>query len=145
MRRQVVLIPVLALALVACQDATLKKVAESLKDTAESIGVIQATIIDANRQKLVSDDDTRKILQLCVKVNQAGQEATAITRGLAKLNSTDRQSILKILGPVLASVTRAIDNDLAGIKNEDTKQKVKMALLTIQSALNAAQIALAAS
>jgi hypothetical protein len=145
MKRGIVVIPLLALALVACADDKLKKVAESLKITAESIGVVQSTVIEANKQKLVSDDDTRKILQVCIKVNQAGQEATAITRGLAKLNSTDRQSILKILSPVLLSVSRAIDNDLAGIKNDDTKQKVKVLLLTIQSSLNAAQIALAAS
>lgn len=144
MKRTALLLPLLLV--LACTDSDLKKVANSLKITAESIGVVQSTVIEANRTGLMSEDDTRRVLELCVKVNKAGQDASAVTRNLAKLDSTDRTQVLAILKPIITAVADALKpGGLFGDSNSDAKRNIRNALLTIQTALNSVQIVLAAS
>lgn len=144
MRRAV---PILALALLtACEDNDLKKVADALKITAESIGIVQSTVIEANRTGLMSEDDARKVLQLCVKVTKAGQDASAVTRNLTKLQSTDKAQVLLILKPIITAVADELKpGGIFGDVDTDTKRSIRNALLTVQTTLNSVQIVLAAS
>lgn len=140
--KQAFVISLIALSLVSCKDDQLKTVARTLKIVAESIGVVQTTIIEANKQKLVSDDDTLKFLTLCVTINKSGQEASALTRNLSSLGITDKVKIVKIFDELLTAISRAIDNDLTGIKNEVIKLKVKTSLETIQATIKTVQATL---
>lgn len=131
------------LAAPACGDSDLKKVAKALQITAESIAILQTTVIDANVHGLVSDDDAAQILELCVKANQAGKEATAVIRAVSQLSSPTRAQLAGILAPVIRSVGRLLDDLTLGIKNDERRGKVRLALITAQSALNTVEIVLA--
>ena len=130
-------------AVASCGDSDLKKVAKALQITAESIGTLQTTVIDANALGLVSQEDTAQILELCIKANQAGKEATAVIRAISELSDPTRAQLVGILAPVIRSVGRLLDEGTLAIKNEETRGKVRLALLTAQSALNTVQIVLA--
>jgi hypothetical protein len=133
---------ILLLAMTACADKDLEKVAKGLLALADGISITQTTVIEANNQGLIDEDTTRNILQVCVKITQAGQDASAVTRALSKLDDVSRTQVLEILKPVIMSVQDALDNGLLGIKNEQTKQKVRATLLTVQTTLNAIQLTL---
>jgi hypothetical protein len=137
------LIAILALSLLACRDSDLLKVSKALLVTAKSIEQLQTDAIEANKLALISDDDTRVILELCIKASQAGKEATALTRAISKLEQPDRGKLLLILQPVVKSIDSCIQNGLSGIKNDATRQRFRLTLLGAQSALNTIQIILA--
>lgn len=134
---------VLALALfAACADGDLRSVANALKDTAAAVGSLQTTVIKANELSLIDDADTATILHICTKVSLAGKEATAITRGIAKLEQPERAKLFVILRPVVTVLDNAVTYELAGIKNDDTRRKVHAGLVAIQVGLAAAQLVL---
>ena len=136
--------PLLLLMLcMSCDDSSLVKVSKGLLITAQSLSTLQTTVIEGNTQKLISDDTTRVILTLCVQINQAGKDATAVTKNLAKLENPSKVQIIGILKPVVTAVGNMLDNGLLGIKDEKTQQEVRLLLLTIQSTLNGIQLALA--
>lgn len=129
--------------LTGCTDADLTTVAKALNDTAQSIGVLQTTVIAANYQKLMSDTVTHQILTEAVRVNQAGQQAVAITRGINALKPADRTNLLAILKPIIASLQDTQTSVAVGITNQKTQQDIQAILGLIQASLNTAQIALA--
>lgn len=133
---------VLCVSMAACEDASLTKTAQALNDTALAVGAIQTVVIDANNTKVLSEDNTRAILQLCDKISDAGKQATAITRGLTKLTPAQRGSLAVILTPVLDAVTQAINTGLVPITNQDIKTRVLASLVTIQTALTTVNIIL---
>ncbi len=143
-RRSVIaLVLVLILALSACSN-DLTTVAKALDDTAKAISVFQATIIQANASGLLSDAQTTKLMAASVRVNTAGLQAVTITKNLSSLAPADRTNLLAILNPVITALSDAQTLDVAGIVDVNTRQKVQASLLLIQTALNAAQIVLAA-
>ena len=109
---------------------------------ATSVGTLQSTVIESNKVGFISDDDTRAILELCIKVNLAGKEAVAATRAVAKLSPEDQVRLVVLLQPVIAAVDGALQKDVVGIKNPQTKEKVETVLRGIQTALRTAQILL---
>lgn len=140
------LIPALALFLLApsCGDDSLKRIANALNITAKAVGEIQSIAIEANAQGLLSQGDTRTVLELAVRVNKAGKEATAITRGIAKLEPQHRSDLRKILDPIVLAVNDGLLTDVAGIKNEATRLKIKASFVAIQSAIAVVQTIIAA-
>jgi hypothetical protein len=133
----------LLLFLTGCNDQDLAKVSKALVITQKTIGEVQTDVISANAQGLVSTETTRTVLELCNKVNLAGKEATALTRTLNQLDVTSKGQILEILKPVIAALGNSIDVGLVEIKDQVTRDKIRLALLTIQSALNSIQIIVA--
>lgn len=144
--KRVLLFPVILVLLVsqACTDSNLQTVSKALTDVAYSVGTLQTTAIEANKAGLLSEDNTRALLELCVKTNLAGKEAVAVTRGISKLDDPSKAQIMTILQPVVVSVRNMVDNGLLGIKNEDTKRKVQTILVVIQTGLNSIQLVVAA-
>ena len=136
MRRAYLALPLL---LLSCGDSDLQKVAKGLQIAAESVGTLQTTVIEANKLALLTEDETRTTLEICVEINKAGKDAVAVTRGLVALDSTSKSQILTILTPVIKSVDAAVGRSML-IKNEDTRAKIRTILLTIQSALNSVQL-----
>jgi hypothetical protein len=130
------------LLVMACGDSDLQKVAKALTVTAKSISMAQTTVIEANKQKLISDDDTAAILKVCLEVNRAGKDATAITRGLAQLDQPSRSQLLTILIPVIRSIGDAVTRTSL-IKDAQTQTNIKGILLTVQTTLTSIQLILA--
>ncbi len=133
---------ILLMAMSACQDSDLQIVAKGLRDVAQTMTVVQSTAIEANRQGLISVADTRVFLELCVKINEAGQQATAVTKAIVKLNDPTKDQLLTILIPVAASISTALDSELARIFDQTTREKLKVLLLSAQSTLNAVNLIL---
>lgn len=131
-------IPILAIALTfsACTDNQLEQVAKSLLVAAKSIGIVQTTVIEANKQGLITDETTSLILAGCIKANQAGQQASAITRSISKLDPASRQQMIPMVQSALGAVSASLVIDLSSVKNEQTKQAVLTGLTTAQTALN---------
>ena len=132
----------IALVLTGCSDSALQKVSKGLLDVSQGVATLQTTIIEANRQKLVSDNDTEVILRLSFRLNQADQQASEATRALTKLSATDRTKVLMILQPLLQEVNTAVQTGTLGITDANTKGKVQLVLQTIQTALNSLNLVL---
>jgi len=130
---------------VSCSDAALTKLSKALNDVALGLKSLQTTVIASNQAGAISDSDTQAILLLCQKIDTAGQEASKTTRALTKLNASGSASILATLGPVVTAVNDVVNNGLVGIKDPATKAKVTDVLVTIQTALNSAQVILVAT
>jgi hypothetical protein len=133
----------LLLLLTACADSDLNKVSKALVDVAATNGELQTTVINAYDLKLLSERNTRTILELQQKVNLAGKEAIQLTREINKLDSVSRAKILVILQPVLAAVNNSLNTGLLGIDHKATADKIRVLLLSIQSYLNTVQLVIA--
>jgi hypothetical protein len=142
-RAPLLALPLLLLLTSSCGDSDLTKVAKALDVTAQTIGLVQTTVIEANKQGLITVEETRSILEVSIKVNLAGQQAVKITRTISKLDNPTKAQLLTILTPVIQAVNESIDSGLVGIKNEQTKAQIKAYLVVIQTALNGVNIILA--
>ena len=141
-RSQVALALVLCLACTSCADADLGKVGKALTITATAVGELQTIVLEANTQQLISDESTREILQLSIKVSQAGKEAVVITKAISKFTEPSKLQLLQVLTPVINSVNTLLDQGTLNIKNEATRTKVRGVLLSIQTSLSAVQLIL---
>lgn len=124
----------------SCDDGDLEKISKALIVVANVQGEIQTAVITANSEKLISDDTTRSILEVCLKINTAGKEATEVTRTIAKMNATSKSQMLSILKPVISAIDNSIKTDLISISDQPTKDKIRLMLLSVQTTLNSVQI-----
>jgi hypothetical protein len=131
------------LLMTACSDSDLNKISKALVVTAKTNGEIQTDVIAANTAQLLSDSNTRVILEMCQKVNYAGKEATTLTRSINALDAPSKAQILTILKPIIVAVGNVVDKGLVGVTDEPTKQKIRLLLLSLQSTLNSIQIIVA--
>lgn len=131
------------LSMTACDGNDRAQVAKGLTITAKAISVVQTTVIQANKDGLINDDDTKDILLMAIRVNQAGQDCVALIRTLEEIGPADRQTLVQVLKPAIAAVQRALDNELLGVKNPETKQKVRGVILAVQTALNSIMLVIA--
>jgi hypothetical protein len=138
------LVVLVLLSNVACTDSQLTNLSKALNDVALGMGSLQTTVIAGNKAGAISDTDTETILRLCFRINAAGQEASKVTRSLTKLDAASASSVLAILKPVLDAVNESVASGTLGIKDPQVKSTVTSVLITIQTALNTAQVILAA-
>jgi hypothetical protein len=145
---------ILAVALSGCSTAqtpptgapglsSLQKVSTGLVAFAKAVGTVQTTVIQANAQGLISDADTRPILTYCNSASEIGKQATAVTRNLSTLGPADGNKVLLILAPSITSIGTLVDKGTLGIKNQQTQQNIKAALLAVQTVLNTIQLTIA--
>lgn len=132
----------LVVLVVGCSDPDLKKVSVALTDVGYSIIALQTAVIEAEKAGLMTTENTRSVIQLCVKVRVAGEQAVNVTRNLSQLDAPSRTQILNILAPVIGAVGNLAQSGALGIKNPDTQQKVQAILSAIQVSLNTAQLVL---
>lgn len=135
MRRAITLLAIV-LTFSACTDDQLTQVSKSLLAAAKSLSIVQTTVIKANEQGLISDETTSLILIGCIKANQAGQQASAITRQISKLDPASRQQMTPMVQAALSAISASLVIDLSGIKNQDTKNMVTSGLVAAQTSLN---------
>jgi hypothetical protein len=122
----------------ACTDDDLTTVSKSLLVAAKSINTVQTTVISANEQGLITDETTAQILTGCVKANQAGQQAVAITRSISKLDPSSRTQMAPMVQAALSAIQASLVVDLSGIKNPQTKAIITSGLSAAQTSLNVA-------
>lgn len=124
--------------MIACTDEDLATVSKSLLATAKSIGIVQTTVIQAEKQGTISEDTCRAILEGCVKANQAGLQAVEITRTISKLDSVSRGQMKPLVQAALSSIQANLVLDLASVKNEQTRLAITSGLTTAQTLLTVA-------
>lgn len=134
------LIPVIAFLtlMIACTDEQLATVSKSLLASAKSIGIVQTTVIQAEKQGTISEDSCRAILEGCVKANQAGLQAVEITRTISKLDPVSRQQMTPLVQAALSSIQANLMLDLTSVKNEQTRAAITSGLTTAQTLLTVA-------
>jgi hypothetical protein len=132
------LILLVAAAQASCSDKDLKKVSQALVETSVAVGTIQSVVLESNRQKFLSDEDTRIFLEFSVKINEAGLKATALTRGINRLDQADRGNLILILKPIVQAIADA-QRDSGRIRDAGTKAKIQTALALIQAQMTLTQ------
>ena len=144
MRNRKILFALFAVLLLqACGDSDIQKIAKSMLVVAHAVGDTQTLAIQANRQNLIDDQTTGKILSICAKINIAGKQADAVLRSVTRLDPSSRSSLLS----VAAAIGQAIDPSqlemLTNIKNPVTRQSVEGSFTLVRSAVSAIEIVLA--
>ena len=123
-------------------ERDLKNVAAVLRDVAVGVGVFEQIVMDAEAQQTITTDQARPLVEISLKVSQAGKEAVAVTRELNKLDATSRQNILNILVPVIDSVNRGLEQNIVEIKDLKVRTDVRTIFMLIQTSLSTAQLLL---
>ena len=134
----------------ACSDSDLNKMASASKKFAAAVGQVQADVHAAHDANLISQAVNDKIDVVCTKANNADIQLNAILRAIqdAKATSIDaprKQQILDIMTAVSRSLDVSQIEDLAGIKNADTRNKIEAAFAGVRTAISTMQIILASS
>lgn len=112
---------------------------------ADSVKAVQDGVIAAQASNAVSVDDASVVLNLCIRLNQAGLLVDNAVRGEVNLSATQVKTISGILNPLADAVQKAIATDVVKIKDAATQQKVQAALVTIQTVIIGAETAIRAS
>jgi hypothetical protein len=130
-------LPILALLILttSCTDEQLVTVGKSLLAAAKSIEIVQTTVIQAEKQALVSEDTCRLVLEGCVKANEAGLQAVAITRTISKLDPESRKKMIPMVQAALSSIQSSLIIDLTSVKNEQTRLAITSGLTSAQTLL----------
>jgi len=129
----------------ACSDRDLKKASKSMLVLATAVGELQKDVIAANKEKLLSDQATGEILQICLKINAAGKEIAAVLRSARQLDSDSRRNLIALLTPISQALDPSQLEFIAGIKDSAMKQKIDSALILMRTTVASLQIVLASS
>jgi hypothetical protein len=129
--------------LLGCSDPSLQKAAHAIEGVAITNDALTKTVIAENAAGVISDNDTRVILnQICSKVSEAVILTSDLTLSYSKFPADAKPKLAPLLQPILDAIKGALDSGLAGIKNSQTMANIKTALLSIQAGLIVAQSAL---
>lgn len=101
---------------------------------------LATAVIEANSAKLISDDTTRSILAVSLKISQGGDQAAAVIQGLSALPAGTKLTLWNVLSPVSADVNNSLATGLIPITDPNTKAAVQGFLTTIQATLALVQI-----
>jgi hypothetical protein len=102
---------------------------------ADSVKAVQDSVIAAQSAGAVSVDDASNVLNLCIRLNQAGLLVDNAIRGEVNLSADQVKTVSGILNPLADAVQKAIGTDVVKIKDAATQQKVQAALVAIQTAI----------
>lgn len=116
-------------------QSNLTKIASSLKTVADTIGLLQTAVLQANAAGQISDADVYKIKAVTDRINLAGKETVSLTRNYAQLSNTDQATLKGLYQPLLTAVDDSISTGLAGIKNPATQSKVHGYLAIIRTSV----------
>ena len=145
MKRSMILFMSLVLFLqTACSDRDLKKASKSMLVLATAVGELQKDVIAANEEKLLSDQATGEILQICLKINAAGKEIDAV-RSARQMDSDSRRSLIAHLTPISQALDPSQLEFIAGINDPAMKQKIDAAFILMRTTVASLQIVLASS
>jgi hypothetical protein len=127
----------------ACQDADLQRVSKDMLIVSKAIAEVQNDAIEANRLGLINNDTTDKILNICLRANTAGQSVDTFLRGLSKLDTASRSSLVQLLTPISQALDPSSVVFISGITDDATKQKIEAGILLARSTISSIQIILA--
>lgn len=127
----------------ACRDSDLQQVAKSLVVVAQAVGTVQETAIEANKQGLLGVDDTAAVLDVCIRVSEAGREATAIAKSINALDQASRQRLLAVWQPIVAAVGKSPLLSQLAARAGPTAERLRASFTLLQTTVNSIQLVLA--
>ena len=126
-----------------CDDVDLELLAKTLDGIATANETMLNVVLTAEESELISTEEARPFVDASLKIGLAGREAVAVAKEIIKMEAEDRVNLFKILDPIMDAVDNIVESeDLSGIKNEDTRQSIRLALLAIRSTISTARILL---
>lgn len=143
MKRLIPIVLLLLLSAPACDDNNLAKVSKSMLVVAETVGKIQADAIAWHDAGLTSEETTRGILLVCVRVNTAGLQVDEILRSLERLDELSARNLISLLEPVSQALDPGKLAVLANISDPAIKQQLTGYLLLVRSSIGTAMLILA--
>lgn len=133
----------LALALVGCQDTSLQKAAKAIEGAAVVNDALAKTIIAEQQTGTITEADARTILNdVCARVAGAVSLTADVTKQYSEFPPGAKPKLAPLLQPILDALNTALNTGLIGIKSPQTLTNVRNSLLTIQTAMLAAQAAM---
>ena len=123
----------------ACSDSTLNQIAKFEADLNAACATTFTVVAGASttNPQLVSTQDAAAIIGVLVQIEQANKQAQVATAQISTLSAANQANLLNVLMPIQTAINNSVANGTLGIKDAATKQKVQVALVTIQSIVNA--------
>ena len=137
--RKFVFLPILALVLAGCSDNALQTTAKALVDISSGLTAVQTTVIQAQQAGTLTVPETTAILQVCLRIDQAGQQASAIVRNQKTLSPDQRKTISTLLIPASMAIQQFTAGDVQKISNPSVKTAVLAGFTLAQTALASIQ------
>jgi hypothetical protein len=128
-----------------CNDNDLNKFAQSMVVVSKTIGQIQTDAIAWNNAKLISEDTTRGILEVCVKLDVAGLQINEIVRTMSSFNDTNVTTLNKLLTAMSTSLDPSKLEFILSIEDPVVKQRIEGYFIILRSTISTLQIILVSS
>lgn len=119
----------------ACPQDPYLVVAKSLNIIADTLQTTQKTVFAAEANGMIERNDARAIVDVLMRLNEAGRQAKKVTEAIYKLDPESKKQVSTLLQPFVASLEECLDKNLLGIKNEKTKAEVRAGLETLLTTL----------
>ena len=106
----------------------------------ESVTQFQNNVILAQSQGMISEDNTRKVLDICDKANLAGAQVKQILDATGKLDPESKNRIIDIMAAVSNSLDPEKIDVILNIKDPATKQKISGSIVIVRSAISSVMV-----
>ncbi len=135
----------LLLGCISCSDSDLQKVTKSMLVVSTATTELQNNVIVANKQSLIDDATTGRILQVCAQINVAVTQVDSVLGAIKKIDSASRSNIVVLLTQISQALNPAELEFIAGIKDAAVKQKIEGGFVLLRSAVSSVQVIVAAA
>lgn len=112
-----------------CTDKSLAGAAERLDQIGKIAVSAQQLVVGLNSSGVLSDDETRPLMDGFRRVGQAGLAATTVVKGLQakpEFTQDDRAQVAAALEAVQSAVAEVTVSGAIGIKNADSQRQVQL-------------------
>lgn len=116
---------------------SLARAATLLEDVSLILSQATDVVLQANGTKPpgLTNDETRKILSVMVRVGEARTQASRVVRSLNELDPNSKISLYGILHPVASSMDVALISDVAGVHDPQVRDQITALFTVLQSTL----------
>jgi hypothetical protein len=126
-----------------CDDVDLELLAKTLDGIATANETMLNVVLTAEESKFISTEEARPFVSASLRIGIAGREAVAVTKAIVEMEAEDRTNLFEILDPIMEAIDNIVESeDLTGIKNEEVRRSLQLALLAIRSTISTARILL---
>jgi hypothetical protein len=144
MRRLLPVCILLPLLMAGCADKDLEKIAKNMLTISAAVAQVQSDTITANQLKLIDDDATAKVLEVCRAINMTGLKIDATIRAISQLNPESRKLLINLLMPISTALDPLQMPWLEQITDANLRQTLTASFLLMRSTISTMQIILAA-
>jgi len=129
----------LLVVLAACQDATLKKIAQAELDVEQTQATAIKSLDTLYSAGSITAADVQTVGGILKQINVANGQAIAITKNLAQLDPASRSNLRDIIVPLLNAVNAGLTNGVINIKDPTARASISASLSAIAVSLTIIQ------